>query len=99
MLFDGFPYDGLQISIDKKLNIWKNKNASKTKKFCQDLLEALKMAHLDPVLAQIRCQGGASVTYSSIMAAWNAIKNDFHKKAVGSKDAKAVTFMEFNKVR
>lgn len=89
----------LQISIDKKLKIWKDKNASETKEFCQGLLEALKMAYLDPVLAQIRSQGCASVTYSNIMAAWNAIKNDFHKKAAGSKDVVAVIFKEFNKVR
>ena len=99
MVSDGFSYDGLQISIDKKLNIWKDKNASKTKTFCQDLLEALKMAYLDPVLAPIRSQGGASVTYPIIMAAWDAIINDFHKKAVGSKDVIAVIFNEFNKVR
>lgn len=66
--------------------------------FCQDLLEALKMAYLVPVLALIRGQGGASVTYPIIMAAWDAIINDFHKKAVGSKDVIAVIFNKFNKV-
>lgn len=57
------------------------------------------MAYLVPVLALIRGQGGASVTYPIIMAAWDAIINDFHKKAVGSKDVIAVIFNKFNKVR
>ena len=99
MVFDGFAFDGLQLSIDKKLNIWKDKNASQTKTFCMDLLKDLKMRYLDPVIARVGCKGGASVTYSSIMDAWNAIVNDFHQKAVGSKVVIAVIFKEFNKVR
>ena len=84
--------------MGERFNLWQIKNATSTREFCRDLLIQLKQAHLDPVLQQLRCKGGAKLSFDDIIGGYNRIKDDYDKSAIGAKDIIAAVFFEFHPV-
>ena len=78
--------------------MWQIKNATSTREFCNDLLIQLKQAHLDPVLQQLRGEGGAKLSFDDIIGRYNRIKDEYEKSAVGAKDVIAAVLYAFHPV-
>ena len=78
--------------------MWQIKNATSTREFCNGLLIQLKQAHLDPVLQQLRGEGGAKLSFDDIIGGYNRIKDEYDKSAMGAKDVIAAVFFEFHPV-
>ncbi|KAJ7380916.1 hypothetical protein OS493_004501 [Desmophyllum pertusum] len=89
----------LMESIDKKVNTWKDKNASLTRQYSEELLRQLKARYLDPVLKRVSNRYDTSVSYADIKNGWDYIVDSFHRKAVGAKDVIANVLFNFNKVK
>ena len=78
---------------------WKNKNASLTRQYSEELLRGLKATHLDPVLKRVSNGYDTSVSYADITNGWDNMVDLFHRKAVGAKHVKADVFFKFNQVK
>ena len=81
------------------MNTWKDKNASLTRQYSDELLRQLKTRHLDPVLKRVSNRYNTSVRYADIKNGWDIIVKSFHRKAVGAKSVIANVFFNFNKVK
>ena len=84
--------------MGERFNSWQIKNATSTREFCSGLLIQLKQAHLDPVLQQLRGEGGAKLSYDEIIGGYNRIKDEYNMSAIGAKDVIAAVFFEFHPV-
>ena len=84
--------------MGERFNLWQIKNATSTREFCNDLLIQLKQAHLDPVLQQLRGEGGSKLSFDDIIGGYNRIKDEYDKSAIGAKDVIAAVFFEFHPV-
>ena len=79
--------------MGERFNSWQIKNATSS-----GLLIQLKQAHLDPVLQQLRGEGGAKLSYDEIIGGYNRIKDEYNMSAIGAKDVIAAVFFEFHPV-
>lgn len=84
--------------MGERFNLWQIKNATSTREFCNDLLIQLKQVHLDPVLQQLRGEGGAKLSFDDIIGRYNRIKDEYEKSAVGAKDVIAAVLYAFHPV-
>ena len=85
--------------MEKKLTSWLTDNEVKTRQFCKDLLEQLKLLHLDPVFQQLQGRDAAKVSFDDIIGGYQRIKNDYNESAKGAKDVIANVFVELHGVR
>lgn len=84
--------------MGERFNLWQIKNATSTREFCNDLLIQLKQVHLDPVLQQLRGEGGAKLSFDDIIGRYNRIKDEYEKSAIGAKDVIAAVLYAFHPV-
>ena len=71
----------------------------KTRQFCKDLLDKLKILHLDPVFQRLQGKGAAKVSFEDIIGGYQRIKDQYNESAKGAKDVIAKVFVELHAVR
>ncbi|XP_068706362.1 guanylate-binding protein 7-like isoform X1 [Montipora foliosa] len=86
----------LKESVDKKLTSWLTDNEVKTRQFCKDLLDQLKILHLDPVFQRLQGRGAAEVSFDDIIGGYQRIKDEYNKSAKGAEDVIAKVFVELH---
>ncbi|XP_068736206.1 guanylate-binding protein 6-like isoform X3 [Montipora capricornis] len=86
----------LKESVDKKLTSWLTDNEVKTRQFCKDLLDQLKIVHLDPVFQRLHGRGAAEVSFDDIIDGYQRIKDEYNKSAKGAEDVIAKVFVELH---
>lgn len=74
-------------------------NANSTREFCNDLIEQLKKRHLVPVLQQLKGNKAAMLSFQDITDAYDQLKENYERLAIGAKDTIAAVFFELNLVR
>lgn len=81
------------------MKAWLDKNASCTRKVCEELLRGLKAEHVDPLLENVRnSRHDGEVKYEDIINQFDTLKDEFAKKAIGAKDVRADVFFKFTEV-
>ena len=89
----------LQVATDKLHKQWMEENRRLTKDMCEQLLFDLKKEILDPVLAQLTSAQASSLTFESIVQAYDLIESKYKKHARGAEDVCASVFADFQPVR
>ena len=85
--------------MEKRLDSWLTENEVKTRQFCKDLLDQLKILHLDPVFQQLEGRVAAKVSFDDIIGGYQRIKDEYYESAIGAKDVIAKVFVELHAVR
>lgn len=86
------------MAIDDILNKWHMENANSTREFCTDLITQLKKQRLDPVLKRLKGTEAAKLSFQDITNAYDKLKEDYEKFAIGTKDVIAEVFFELHQV-
>ena len=71
----------------------------KTRQFCKDLLDQLKIVHLDPVFQRLQGRGATEVSFDDIIGGYQRIKDEYNKSAKGAEDVIAKVFVQLHAVR
>ena len=85
--------------MEKRLDSWLTENEVKTRQFCKDLLDQLKILHLDPEFQQLQGRVAAKVSFHDIIRGYQRIKDEYYESAIGAKDVIAKVFVELHPVR
>ena len=85
--------------MDETLEEWYTKNANSTRDSCNDIIENLRKQHLDPVLQQLNGEDAANLSYQDITDAYDRLKEDYERFAIGAQDVIAKVFFDLQLVR
>lgn len=84
----------MQVFIDETFNCWRGENARQTKEKCKSLIEELQKQYLDSIFQKLTGEEAHNLSFLDVIKAYDDLKDEYVRRAVGAKDIIAEVFLE-----
>lgn len=84
----------MQVFIDETFNWWRGENSRQTEEKCKSLIEELQKQYLDPIFQKLTGEEAHNLSFLDVIKAYDDLKDEYVRRAVGAKDIIAEVFLE-----